>query len=606
MNNSQLKNNKFKEVSPVQTVEKIQEILKKIEIEVEEVWFPDSVIGTSSLRLNIKGTLIGSNGKGTNRDYARASAYAEFLERLQNNKLIGNATLSTVLRRKKQGSYLYINEKILDTEHLAQEENAFIKMFSDKRNVDYSDKGAVAKLLRGHQKMDYNILREKDKFLCNPYYSVKEGYDVHVPYFMANLHYGSNGMCAGNTRSEALVQGLSEIIERMVQSRIVMEQLELPDIPEEILKKYVDIYEMYLEIKKASDRYEILLKDCSFGGKYPAAALVMIEKNTGRFGVKVGCHPDYSIALERLFTEATQGISLAKFARKTEFDFYNDGVSTCLNLVNGYKTADARYPFQLFSDTSVYEFIEPKSVEDKNNDVFLEYMEHIFIQEGYDILIHDVSFLGFPSYQILVPGCSELNYPDDMYFEAENTRFHVQPLINQPELITKEECKYVISVVKYFKYNLLENTMRNLCGCLMKFDFPAAELGMDQYYFLAMCYAFMGEYDKAADEIHIINMVLQRDSIEKNAVFYRSMEQYLKGMAVKREHQVVMSFMYKLFDGEICKRLEFLMGEQDKILIKQYANVNLKHSRNMLELEKPELVEEFLVFEELCQKYINI
>ena len=63
----------YKEVSPVKTVEKIKSILDELEIGVEENWCDKSDIETYSLRLSIKGTNIGSNGKGISKEYARAS-----------------------------------------------------------------------------------------------------------------------------------------------------------------------------------------------------------------------------------------------------------------------------------------------------------------------------------------------------------------------------------------------------------------------------------------------------------------------------------------------------------------------------------------------------
>lgn len=605
MNTNQLKNNRFKEARPEDTIKKIQDILVSIGIETEELWFPESVIGTFSLRVNLKGTLIGSNGKGMTREFAKASAYAEFIERFQNNKLVSNAILATVMRRREKAPYFCKNEKFFSAEELTKENNAFIRYFCKRRGVDFEDKSAVIKFLQKYQKMDYNILKQKNQFLCIPFYSMKEGKEVYIPFFMANLHYGSNGMCAGNTKAEAIVQGLSEIIERMIQTEIVMECISLPNIPESYLEKYDYIYKMYSEVKKFCDGYTILIKDCSMGGKYSAAALVLIEKDTGKFGVKVGCHPDYCVALERLFTEATQGISLQCFAKKTEIDFYNEGVSTEINRMNGYKTADAKFPYQLLSDESDYKFCEPCSVEGKTNEQLLESMEKIFLDQGIDILIRDVSFLGFPSYQIIIPGYSELNNPNDMYFEAENTRFHVQPLIQNPELIQRRDCKYVISVVNYFKYNLLENSMKVLSGCFLGTGFPCAEIGMDQYYFLAMCHAYMGQFDKAAEFIEFVNQILARDAIKEKLVEYRSVEHYFKAMHIMGNHEKVMGYLQKMFRDEICKWIDDMFGNSDKILVKQFASVDLS-SINPGEILQPDnKLFEFTSFESLYEKYIN-
>ena len=81
---SKLQERRYKEVPPEETVKKIKSILKEMKIDVEEVWDKKSSVGTYSLRVRIKGTDMGQNGKGMTKEFAMASAYAEFLERFQN------------------------------------------------------------------------------------------------------------------------------------------------------------------------------------------------------------------------------------------------------------------------------------------------------------------------------------------------------------------------------------------------------------------------------------------------------------------------------------------------------------------------------------------
>ena len=85
---SNLQQMRYKETSPENTVKRIKEILKKNKVEVEENWTKKSSVGTYSLRLCVKGTNIGQNGKGMTKEFALASAYAEFLERYQNGMLV--------------------------------------------------------------------------------------------------------------------------------------------------------------------------------------------------------------------------------------------------------------------------------------------------------------------------------------------------------------------------------------------------------------------------------------------------------------------------------------------------------------------------------------
>ena len=81
---SELQNRRYKEVEPIETVNKLKGLLERLGIEVEEKWSNKSSVGTYSLRICIKGTDIGQNGKGMTKEFAMASGYAEFFERLQN------------------------------------------------------------------------------------------------------------------------------------------------------------------------------------------------------------------------------------------------------------------------------------------------------------------------------------------------------------------------------------------------------------------------------------------------------------------------------------------------------------------------------------------
>ncbi len=392
MNNIALSREKHKDTTPEETVEKLKQLLSELNIEMTEDWADENEIGTYSLRLSVKGTSIGSNGKGMTRNFAKASAYAEFMERLQNNKLAANSTFSNVLYEKNGDFYLFKDEKFLTPEEMTADKNSFTEFFfttrSDAEKEKFSDE---TELLRRYHKLDYNIHRKEDEFLCLPYYSVRDNKDVYIPYTIQNMFYGSNGMCAGNTPEEALVQGLSEVFERKVQRHLIMDQLSLPDVPESYIAKFPDIYEMY-KLIKSYKKYNVFIKDGSIGKGYPVCVLVIVEKDTGKFGVKIGSHPDYHIALERLFTEATQGTNIENFAKKSIIDFSNTNVSTVINLQNSFKTGDAAYPYQIFSSKPDFEFVEPKDFSSSTNREMLDYSIELLRKEKCDCLymIHPI------------------------------------------------------------------------------------------------------------------------------------------------------------------------------------------------------------------------
>lgn len=53
----------YKQKTPEETVQFLQDILKNMKVEVTETWQERSSIGTYALRLDFRGTKIGANGK---------------------------------------------------------------------------------------------------------------------------------------------------------------------------------------------------------------------------------------------------------------------------------------------------------------------------------------------------------------------------------------------------------------------------------------------------------------------------------------------------------------------------------------------------------------
>ena len=73
----------YKDALPHNTIKRIKTILKKIDISTEESFYVNNLDSLFSLMLFINGFEYYVNGKATTRNYALASAYAEFMERLQ-------------------------------------------------------------------------------------------------------------------------------------------------------------------------------------------------------------------------------------------------------------------------------------------------------------------------------------------------------------------------------------------------------------------------------------------------------------------------------------------------------------------------------------------
>ena len=107
----------YKDSDVNSTVERIKNILKSVEIEVEEVKIElpvKSEFSPSTMAINLFGIKeFNSNGKGTSDENARASGYAEFMERIQNMMLTSSQVLPTVEVDKNAGFVICKEEKYL-------------------------------------------------------------------------------------------------------------------------------------------------------------------------------------------------------------------------------------------------------------------------------------------------------------------------------------------------------------------------------------------------------------------------------------------------------------------------------------------------------------
>ena len=322
-----MKEKRYKEVLPEETVKRIKNILNNNGIEVEEDWQEQSSVGTYALRLTIKDTDFGQNGKGMTTDFASASAYAELLERYQ------NGTMRYRIEKPTTDFPFSIapDEKKLTIEELFAENNSFLNNILEDNNKSNVSNNEKIDFLKEVFNQNSKIVPIEKEYISLPYYSVKDKSVKYIPYMLYGYLCGSNGMCAGNSREEALIEGISEILERYVSMKLFFDKLAFPEIPDNYLKNYPTVYSMINKLKN-SEEYSCKLVDCSLGGKYPVAGLFVIQKNTGRFGFKLGAHPDYGIAMERCFTEAAQGIDIYDYAKSCLFDFDESNVASNENI----------------------------------------------------------------------------------------------------------------------------------------------------------------------------------------------------------------------------------------------------------------------------------
>ena len=204
---------KYKERTPQETIYEIRRILNDIGLFTVQSWMDDAYDGARSCRVTIYPTALGTNGKGTDVLYSTASGYAELMERLNNN-LIALRDERDALKNDT-GFYNFPDEKMISVEEIADSPDPFTEFVFSALEIDDSSRTDFLKLFCEA----YGI--EDDTLPCVPFADPVSGIIRYIPFRVVARFAGSNGMAAGNTLDEAMVQGLSEIFEREASRRIL-------------------------------------------------------------------------------------------------------------------------------------------------------------------------------------------------------------------------------------------------------------------------------------------------------------------------------------------------------------------------------------------------
>lgn len=383
----------LKDASPMATVEKIRSIVARLGFTTKERWFESGTPYCYSNQISIPGTTFYTNGKGLTRELALASGYGELIERLQVGFIYGPTPL-------KDEDFVLQDDRyeMKPVRELLEKHRHWYQQVADMLSDSTGEVLTPEQLLQRFTSKDGMIS-------VAPFLDLHSGEKVFFPRLLWKLAYSSNGCAAGNSPEEALVQAISEIVERNHMIRIVKHGLALPDIPEEELEKYPVSYEIIQYIR--SNGYKVFIKDASLNTGFPVVCACFIDRRTGRYHTHFGAHPVLEIALERSLTESFQGRHIDQltanedFAPKRDVKFSFNDFFTELRQSSGNKLPS------FFADDSSFTFDPAMGMESFDNKKLLIWCKDYFRRLGYPLLITDFSCLGFPTYQILSPGYSE-------------------------------------------------------------------------------------------------------------------------------------------------------------------------------------------------------
>ena len=197
-------------------------------------------------------------------------------------------------------------------------------------------------------------------------------------------------------------------------------------------------------------------------------------------------------------------------------------------------------------------------------------------ESGYDILVRDVSYLGFNSLHIIIPGISEMFEADDRRYRIYNTRFYVCELLKHPKMINKTNAKYIVSVMEYFLPSVLENTIDTYYDWCKKEKIPCEKYGMGVVYLIAMCYVIMEDYNNATKYMKMIVSRLEELGIHvaeiEDIALYKAIFYYVSGLHIGLDIRELQHYMSVLFDEQLTNKVCKLFMDPTEIIVQQYPD----------------------------------
>lgn len=428
-----------KDVNPMVTVNRARNILHANNIHVyEDHWrnFSGSIYSLHLTDIDIQ--KVGVNGKGVSKKYALASAYGEFMERLQND----------VLYIKKYGNKKDASFRYPDTIYVTKED------LDSQRVNDYP----LGKYL-------------SDKMLVAPFYNFSRDEVEQIPYELITKLSTSNGMCAGNSPFEAISQGIGEVFERYIIRKIYFDKESFyHKVPREAYQNL----SIFQEIEKIEEsNYHVEVMDVTANGQFPVLGVIIYNEDRTKYKASFASDLVFETCIQRCVTEINQGGGTVENFEKR-----------MLEISDKYQTEEERYknfslslmcgngflPYQYVTTNRFNDFNWAFLHEVQSNElIFNEIVNHVK-RLGYELLVRDVSFLGFPAFHVYIPTLSELKvHSPHKVIVNDNNKFNL--LLKIPEL-NDAEIKDLINTLESKDFTAIYDINKTKYGDLVNIYIP--------------------------------------------------------------------------------------------------------------------------------------
>lgn len=565
-----------KESSPEKTIAKIEGILSSYGFEAQLKEVPHDLPDCYSCRLTIKGptgVLMGTNGKGMTKELSHASAYGEMMERMENRVFAAMPRFDD----EHYEDFMLPNNPLYDLRSPDQP-RCIVEL---KKRLAATVKGPL--IMKTPEEVVDSIIEKlspvalKGRFPTLPFYSLTEKRVVNLPNWML-IFTGSNGLAAGNTLPEAMVEGISELLERYSQIRLLDGDIIPPRIPDEVIDRYPHIRRIINSIEKADNgRYSVRVLDASLGKGVPTICGVVIDTKTGKFGVKFGAQPNMAIALERVFTESMQGSTLKQFTNNSYPNFTAATKQVRVDKWNSVKITSSSMPAQFLMDEPTYPFVEWESVEGKSNHELMMSMLNKMRELGADIYVRDASYMGFPAVFIYATGISEVRPVDLLELKINALWMDVQRYFLHIGDLTDDEVRDIAIFAASKRGSVLENTIGAISQLYFADDMPGAPFEAD--FLLAACQYRLGQTEQAANTLHELMMILS--VVPERQFFIKACYYYVSARVSSTEEQAY--DVIKQMTPSVAERVRYMFIDPKQTLGRIYPDCKGKACNDVTE-----------------------
>ena len=555
--------NFYKNSPPENTIIRIREILHKVGIFVSESSGYSQGFYHSHLCISNNGLLpfnLTTNGKGRSPEYALASAYSEMMERIQN----GYKFYGTRFATEKYLSSMDENSEFVSR---LQNSNGKLKYtaYIDEKNYSLRKYLLSGDCLFNKSQKNY-ILESKDTELldgfninCIPYYGV---FNKRIQYLTADCFTsGSNGMCAGNTPAEALVQGLCELFERYALKKVMLKDAIPPQIPLSYFKG-TDIYERILRLEHT----KVIILDCSFSINIPVIGAIVINTTNDTYCLEMAGATTATVALERCMTEHFQdgnpNDNMAPLFCQEELNI-DDKFRQFYSQSKGFGKFEIK---KLLYGEPDYPFSGFHTVQGDSSEEELGYIINNILKPNFkECYIRDNSILGFPSYHIYIPEISDIYdiyNNNDLYltFKALSLQSDVLKLKNLSNAKLRVICETSIMSSNFTRGSNIPLYAYHLYNAYLKQDKPDNDL------LLATILLQIGEIELSIEQLEKFVLKI-KDTSDRNASrYYNCILDFLKLKQQYRNVEKAKNSLHSLYDNDLIEEVFSDLSNEDKLL----------------------------------------